>query len=161
MVHHLVALDLTFSSTLLFEQFSVCQLFGSHRSLLVRHTGPLIVFWVIWGVVYLEYFLIFFPKQLHSALILPYISSFEFCNFFNFSPWSISISSLSALPCVFLGQLSDFLTSDYINVFPFVFVSSLKSKVVTKPLVCKVFSINIDFFRDVCLLKDFFHNSSK
>ena len=28
-------------------------MFGSHRSLLARHSGPLLVFWMKWGVVYL------------------------------------------------------------------------------------------------------------
>ena len=77
MVPFLVALDFTFSSPLLFERFSVClsivyweTTFDSLRSLLVRHTGPLLVFWVIWGVVCLGLFPSFFSKQLHTALIL-------------------------------------------------------------------------------------------
>ena len=47
---YLVALQPTFSSPLLFEQFSVClsivyweTMFGSHRSLLARHIGPLYI----------------------------------------------------------------------------------------------------------------------
>ena len=35
-----------------------------------------------------------------------------------------------------------------------------KSNIVSKPLVCKVFSIDIDFFTYVCLLKDFLHNTT-
>ena len=77
MVSYLVALDLAFSSLLLFEWFSVClpivyweTIFDSHRSLLARHIGPLldcfvvVVFSVRWGVVYLGIFpcLFFFPK---------------------------------------------------------------------------------------------------
>ena len=49
MVSDLVALDSTFSFPLLFERFSVClsfvyleTMFGSHRSLLARHIGPLL-----------------------------------------------------------------------------------------------------------------------
>ena len=46
--------------------------------------------------------------------------------------------------------------------FSICFVFSVeKSNIVNKPEVSKVFSIDIDSFRDVCSLKDFFHNSSK
>ena len=53
-------------------------MFGGHGSLLVGHTGPVLVFGVIWGVVCLELFpcWFFFPKQFHAALILAEISSF-------------------------------------------------------------------------------------
>ena len=51
MVSYLVALDPTFSFSLLFERVSVClsfvyleTTFGSNRSLLARHIGPLLVF---------------------------------------------------------------------------------------------------------------------
>ena len=51
MVSYLVALDPRFSFSLLFERFSVClpfvyleTMFGSHRSLLARHNGPLLFF---------------------------------------------------------------------------------------------------------------------
>ena len=53
MASYLVALDFTLSSPLLFERFSVSLLIvylettiGSHRSLLARHIGPLIVFFL-------------------------------------------------------------------------------------------------------------------
>ena len=83
MVSYLLALGLTFSFPLLFELFSVClsfvyleTMFGSHRSWLARYIGPLLgFFYVKWGVVYPGVFLCFFPKQLHAALILAYISS--------------------------------------------------------------------------------------
>ena len=47
---------------------------GSHRSLLVRHIGPLLVFWEL---SILKYFLGFFlPKQFDGAQILEKILSF-------------------------------------------------------------------------------------
>ena len=56
-------------------------MFGSHRSLLARHTGPLLFLKKLNGELsVLEYFLVvvvfFFSKQLQAALILVYISSF-------------------------------------------------------------------------------------
>ena len=105
MVSYLLALGLTFSFPLFFERFSVClsfvyleTMFGSHRSWLAIYIGPLLVFLsemgscLSWGIS-----LFFFPKQLHAALILAYISSLvvslrcvvcpmylNSCTFFNF-----------------------------------------------------------------------------
>ena len=93
MVSYLVALDPTFSFPLLFEHFSVClsfvyleTMFGSHRSLLTRHIGPLLVFLdevgscLSWSIslffLLFFFFFFFFSKQLHAALVLAYISSF-------------------------------------------------------------------------------------
>ena len=66
---YLLALGLTFFFPLLFERFSVClsfvyleTMFGSHRSWLARYIGPLLVFYVKWGVVYSGVFPCFFPK---------------------------------------------------------------------------------------------------
>ena len=82
MASYLLALGLTFFFPLLSERFSVClsfvylgTMFGSHRSWLARYIGPLLVFSVKWGVVYPGVFPCFFPKKLHAALILAYISS--------------------------------------------------------------------------------------
>ena len=84
MISYLVALDLTFSSPLLFERFSVCvsivyweTMFGSHKSLLARHIGPLHVFLsdigscLSWSIS-----LFFSPKCLQAVLMLAQISSF-------------------------------------------------------------------------------------
>ena len=60
---------------------------------------------------------------------------FEFCHFFNFT-CLISMFSLSAqfvvylsFPCVLVGRLPDFPNLDCLNVFPFVFVSSLNKAI--------------------------------
>ena len=82
MVSCLLALSLTFSFPLLFERFSVClsfvyleTMFGSHRSWLARYISPLLVFLSEMGS-YLSWSIsLFFPKQLHAALILAYSSS--------------------------------------------------------------------------------------
>ena len=139
MVTYLVAIDPTFFFPLLFERFSVClsfvyleTMFSSHRSLLARHVGPLLVFEVKRGDVYLGvcpcFFFFFFPKQLHDAVILAYISSFVvslrcvFCpRYLNSVTFSIFSSDLLvclcclhglsctlSFLCVFLSQLSDF-----------------------------------------------------
>ena len=52
-------------------------MFGSHRSLLVRHNGPLLNCFLsdMEKLSNLNEFPIFIPKQLHAALILPYMSS--------------------------------------------------------------------------------------
>ena len=124
-------------------------MFGSHKLLLVRHTGPLLVFGVIWEVVYLEAFPWFclFVCLLLFSKTAPRFSDpgidfffcsifevcglskvFEFCQFFKFLPDQLvylcclhSLSCILSFPCVFLGQLSDFLSSDFLNVFPFVY----------------------------------------
>ena len=82
MVSCLLALGLTFSFPLLFERFSVClsfvyleTMFGSHRSWLARYIGPLLVFLSEMGSCLSWSISLFFPKQLHAALILVYISS--------------------------------------------------------------------------------------
>ena len=82
MVSCLLALGLTFSFPLLFERFSVClsfvyleTMFGSHRSWLARYIGPLLVFLSEMGSCLSWNIFLFFPKQLHAALILAYISS--------------------------------------------------------------------------------------
>ena len=51
---------------------------GSHRSLLARHIGPLLVF----GELSILKYVLFFPEQLHAALILAQISfeMSEVCN---------------------------------------------------------------------------------
>ena len=64
-------------------------------------------------------------------------------------------------PLCILGQLADFLSSHCLNVFQFFYFIVEKSDIVSKPYVCKVFSIDIDSFRDICLYKDFFHNRRK
>ena len=75
-----VALDPTFSSPFLFEQFSVCQSFIERPCLVaIGHCWQdtlvhYLFFWVKWEVVYLGVFPWFFlPKQLQAALILAYI----------------------------------------------------------------------------------------
>ena len=63
--------------SLLFKLFLVLSvvyldtMFGSHRSLLVRHAWPLLVFCVTWGVIYLEIspFFFFFFVQNSSMLL--------------------------------------------------------------------------------------------
>ena len=94
----------------------------------------------------MEYFLVFFfPKQLHAALILAYISSFVvslrfvFCpRYLNSVTFSIFVDLLVCLHnllglsctlsflCVFLSQLSDFLSSHCLSVFSICLVVSLK-----------------------------------
>ena len=111
-------------------------MFGRHRSLLARHIGPLLVFLsemgscLSWSISLGG----FFPKQLHAALILAYISSLcVFCpwylnsvTFLFFADLLIFLHCLHGLLytlsflCVFLSQLSDFLGSDCLCVFPFV-----------------------------------------
>ena len=82
MVSYLLALGLTFFFPLLSERFSVClsfvyleTMFGSHRSWLARYIGPLLVFLSEMGSCLSWSISLFFPKQLHAALILAYISS--------------------------------------------------------------------------------------
>ena len=82
MVSYLLDLGLTFSFPLLFERLSVClsfvyleTMFGSHRSRLARYIGPLLVFLSEMGSCLSWNISLFFPKQLHAALILAYISS--------------------------------------------------------------------------------------
>ena len=90
----------------------------------------------------------FLPKQLHAALILVYISSlvvslrcvlfsevFEFCHFFNFfADLLVCLRCPHGLPCtlsflcVFLSQLSGFLSYDCSGVFPFVSLFRLKEQ---------------------------------
>ena len=91
-----------------------------------------------------------FQKQLHAALILVYISSFvvtlkcvvcpRYLNSVTFSIFPDQIVYLHCLhgfsctlsfPCVFLSQLSDFLSSDCLS-FPPMF-SVEKSNIVSKP----------------------------
>ena len=115
MVTYLLALGLTFSFPLLSERFSVFlsfvyleTMFGSHRSWLARYIGPLLVFLSEMGSCLSWSISLFFPKQLHAALILAYISSLvvslrcvvcpRYLNSVTFSIfcWSISMSSLSA-----------------------------------------------------------------
>ena len=50
-------------------------MFGSHRSWLARYTGPLLVFLSEMGSCLSWSISLLFPKQLHAALILVYISS--------------------------------------------------------------------------------------
>ena len=82
MVSYLLALGLTFFFPLLFERFSVCLSFvyletmlGSHRSWLARYIGPLLFISEMGSCLSWSISLFFFPKQLHAALILAYISS--------------------------------------------------------------------------------------
>ena len=108
-------------------------MFGSHRSLLARHTGPLTVFFFLkWNeeLSILEYFLgffffFFFSKTapccsdpgiyffFWSAIEVYGLSEvFEFCHFFNFVPDQLvyfhclhGLSCTLSFPCVFLSQI--------------------------------------------------------
>ena len=84
-------------------------MFGSHRSWLARYIGPISYLFCKWnGELFILEISLFFPKQLHAALILAYISSLVvslrcmvcpgYLNSVTFSIfyWSISMSSLSA-----------------------------------------------------------------
>ena len=106
MVSYLVALDPTFSFPFPFELFSVClsfvyleTTFGSHRIVLARHFGLLLVFQVKWGVVYRGLFpclfAFFFKTGTRSSdpgiyfflcgvfKVCGLSEVFEFCHFFN------------------------------------------------------------------------------
>ena len=105
---------------------------GSHKSLLIRHIRPLLVFRVISGVVYRSVFLFFFQNSstlLFSSSVFEVCGLsevFKFCHFSSFSEFPDQVAYLDCLhgmlcilsfPCVFLGQLSDFLSSECLNVF--------------------------------------------
>ena len=107
---------------------------GSHRSLLVRQTGQLLISeWHGELFIFKYFFFFFLPTQPHAALILTlfvaslmcYLSGAFEVSISVFS-CSISISSKCSLSCiltffcVFLSQLSDFLSVDCSNIFPFV-----------------------------------------
>ena len=115
MVFYLLALGLTFSFPLFYEQFSVClsfvyleTMFGSRRPWLARYIGPLLVFLSEMGSCLSWSISLFFPKQLHAALILAHISYLvvslrcvicpRYLHSVTFSIfcWSISMTSLSA-----------------------------------------------------------------
>ena len=119
-VSYLVALDPTFSSPLLFEQFSVCQLFIERPCLAaIGHCwqdtlAHCLVFEWNGELSIMEYFLFFFPQTAPhcSDPGIVFCSVFEVCDLFKifelsllkFFSWSISISSLSTwfvMYCVF------------------------------------------------------------
>ena len=109
-------------------------MFGSHRSLLASHIGPLLVFQVKWGVVYLEVFpCCFFPKQLHVALILVYISFFLFSFFFFF--WFVmSFRCVVCLSEVFI----------FCHFFNFLLIYWY---VLTVCMVCRVLCLSFVYFK--------------
>ena len=114
-------------------------MFGSHRSWLARYIGPLLVFLSEMGSCLSWSISSFFPKQLHAALILAYISSLVVSlrcvvcpRYLNSVTFQFLADLLVCLRCplglsctlsflyVFLSQLSGFLSLNCSGVFPFV-----------------------------------------
>ena len=112
-------------------------MFGSQRSWLARYIGPLLVFLSEMGSCLSWSISLFFPKQLHAALILTYVSSLvvslrcvvclRYLNsvtFFNFFADLLvylrcphGLSCTLSFRCVFLNQLSGFVSLSQLSGF--------------------------------------------
>ena len=140
MVSYLVALDLTLSSPLLFELFSVCQLFIESPCLAVighcwQDTLVKYLFLSDMGSC-LSWSILFFFSKTAPCCSDPgtdffFCSVFEMCGlpevleFFFFTVCTVCRVFYFSLE-YFPGQISDLLSSDCSSVFPFVLFFSLK-----------------------------------